>query len=179
VPRWWRWLGQKITTVFWDLERPEQGEWRQAVEGAHGVIHLAGTPLFERRWNPDFKRRMAESRVQGTRQLVEAVRGATNKPGAFVSASAVGIYGTDPDRVCDEEASSGGDLLASICTNWEKEAARLSSDGVRTALLRIGIVLSRESGALKELLPVFRMGLGGTMGLPLHGSPGREDERAL
>jgi uncharacterized protein (TIGR01777 family) len=161
-----RLLGDDVTPLFWDFERLEQGNWRRAMEGAHGVIHLAGTPLFERRWNSAFKRRMEESRVQGTRQLVEAVRRAEKRPGVFVSASAVGIYGTDPDRACDEEAGPGDDLLANICVNWEKEAVRLSSEGVRTALIRVGIVLSRESGALKELLPIYRWGLGGTMGSP-------------
>ena len=69
-----RTLGEGVTPVFWDFDHPEQGNWRQAMEGAHGVIHLAGTPLFERRWDPAFKRRMRESRVQGTRQLADAVR---------------------------------------------------------------------------------------------------------
>jgi uncharacterized protein (TIGR01777 family) len=160
-------LGDGVTPVFWDFDHPGQGNWRQAMEGAHAVIHLAGTPLFEQRWNPAFKRRMQESRVQGTRQLAEAVRRARKGPGVFVSASAVGVYGTDPDRVCDEKAGPGDDLLSTICVDWEKEALRLSADKVRTVQIRIGIVLSRESGAVKELLPIHRLGLGGVMGSPL------------
>ncbi len=160
-------LGEAVTPVFWDFERPGQGGWRQSLEGAHGVIHLAGTPLFAQRWNPAFKRRIERSRVGGTRQLAEAAREARRSPRAFVSASAIGFYGTDPDRDADEQSAAGDDLLARICAAWEKEAARLPDQGVRTALIRIGIVLSRRSGALKELLPVFRAGLGGTMGSPL------------
>ena len=79
-------LGEAVTPAFWDFQRPGQGAWRQALEGAYGVIHLAGTPLFEQRWNPAFKRRMEQSRIGGTRQLAEAVCEARRRPRAFVSA---------------------------------------------------------------------------------------------
>ncbi|MDJ0763686.1 MAG: TIGR01777 family oxidoreductase [Myxococcota bacterium] len=161
-------LGSGVTCVHWDFTKPEQGEWKEALTAADGVIHLAGTPLFKQRWTPAFKREMEQSRVQGTRQLVDAIAGSAKKPGVFISASAMGIYGTDPTRSVDEGSATAEDLLARICLNWEDESKKLDTHGVRTVQMRIGIALSTESGALKELLPLFRTGLGGTMGSPDH-----------
>jgi uncharacterized protein (TIGR01777 family) len=163
-----RLLGDRVTCVHWDLSRPDEGDWRRHLCQADGVIHLAGTPLFQRRWNDAFKREMEQSRILGTRQLVDAISASEAKPRVFISASALGYYGADPDRVVDESAAPGDDLLARICVNWENEARKLDAHGVRTVQMRIGIVLSKESGALRELLPLFRIGIGGTMGDPHH-----------
>jgi uncharacterized protein (TIGR01777 family) len=159
-------LGDDVSYATWDFDRPEAGDWREALARADAVVHLAGTPLFSKRWNPAFKERMSASRVQGTRQLVDAILASERRPRAFVSASALGIYGTDHTRVVDEESAPADDLLARICIDWEKEARRLEGSGVRAVQMRIGIVLSTESGALKELLPLFKMGMGGVMGAP-------------
>lgn len=159
-------LGDRVTCVYWDFSKPDEGDWRRHLGEADGVIHLAGTPLFERRWNAAFKREIEESRVLGTRQLVDAISASAERPRVFVSASALGYYGADPDRVVDETAPPADDLLARICVNWENEARKLDEHGVRTVQMRIGIVLSKKSGALKELLPLFRIGIGGTMGDP-------------
>ncbi len=159
-------LGDRVTCVYWDFNRPEEGDWRSHLCQADAVIHLAGTPLFQRRWNDAFKREMEQSRVLGTRQLVDAISASEEKPRVFISASALGYYGADPDRVVDESASPADDLLARICVHWEDEAGKLDGHGVRVVQMRIGIVVSRESGALKELLPLFRIGIGGTMGDP-------------
>ena len=159
-------LGDRVTCVHWDFNEPDEGDWKRHLCEADGVIHLAGTPLFERRWNAAFKREIEESRTLGTRQLVDAITASAEKPRVFVSASALGYYGADPERVVDETAPPADDLLARICVNWENEARKLDAHGVRTVQMRIGIVLSKESGALKELLPLFRIGIGGTMGDP-------------
>jgi len=159
-------LGEDVSCVFWDFTRPDEGDWRDYLSEADGVIHLAGTPLFQKRWNAAFKREMEESRVLGTRQLVDAIVQSRSRPRAFVSASALGFYGTDVDRVVDEDAQPANDLLAQLCVNWEREASRLDAEGVRSVLMRVGIVLTTESGALKELLPLFRLGVGGVMGNP-------------
>jgi uncharacterized protein (TIGR01777 family) len=161
-------LGDEVTCAHWDFSKPDQGDWRNHLADADAVIHLAGTPLFAKRWTPAFKREMEDSRVLGTRQLVDAIIESDRKPGSFVSASAIGFYGTDPNTVVDEEAPPADDLLARICVNWESEARRLDEHGVRSVQARIGIALSTESGALKELLLLFRLGLGGTMGHPHH-----------
>ncbi len=159
-------LGDRVTCVHWDFSQPDEGDWKRYLCEADGVIHLAGTPLFERRWNADFKREIEESRTLGTRQLVDAITRSADKPRVFISASALGYYGADPEQVVDEAAPPADDLLARICVNWENEARKLDAHGVRTVQMRIGIVLSKESGALKELLPLFRIGIGGTMGDP-------------
>jgi uncharacterized protein (TIGR01777 family) len=161
-------LGDQVTYARWDFTRPDEGDWRAALAGADSVIHLAGTPLFSQRWTDDFKREMERSRVESTAQLVEAIAGLDRKPGSFVSASALGIYGTNPTRIVSEETLPADDLLARICVNWENEARRLDEVGVRTVQARIGIVLSTESGALKEMLPIFKLGIGGPMGHAHH-----------
>ena len=157
-------LPPEAECVRWDLWAPDVGDWRAALASADVVLHLAGTPLFSRRWSPAFKRRMAESRTESTRQLVGALRDAGHLPEAFLSASAVGIYGLDPRREADEATPPADDLLARICVDWEREARALEADGVRAAQLRLGVVLSPRSGALKEVLPLFRLGLGGVFG---------------
>jgi uncharacterized protein (TIGR01777 family) len=159
-------LGDTVTCAKWDFNAPEKGNWREHIDQAGAVIHLAGTPLFKQRWTPAFKREMEESRIQGTRQLVEAIKASARQPESFISASAVGIYGGDPELVAGEETQAADDLLARICVGWEDEARRLEEDGVRTLQMRIGIVLSTISGAVKELLPVFWTGMGGVMGRP-------------
>jgi len=159
-------LGPDVEVVSWDFTRPDAGDWKRYLDGADALIHLAGTPLFKQRWSAAFKEEIRESRVSSTRQLVEAIRSTAKRPPVFVSASAVGIYGTDPNRVCGEDASPADDLLAEVCTAWEHEAKQLDAEGVRTVQIRIGIVLDTRSGALKEVLPLFRFGLGGTLGLP-------------
>lgn len=150
----------------WDFTRPGEGDWRAAIAEADGVIHLAGTPLFERRWTAAFKREMKESRTASTRQLVEAIAAAARRPGVFVSASAVGVYGIDPVGLVTERSPAGDDLLADICTAWEAEARAVERAGVRSVQVRTGVVLSTSSGALKEMLPLFKLGLGGVLGRP-------------
>jgi len=159
-------LGDQVTCVSWDFTRPDQGDWRRHLGEADGVIHLAGTPLFKQRWTTAFKREMEESRTLGTRQLTDAIIASERKPEVFISASALGYYESDPDSVVDEDTQPADNLLARICVNWENEARKLDAHGVRTVQVRIGIVLSTESGALKELAPFFRAGIGGTMGHP-------------
>ena len=159
-------LGNKVTCVHWDFNKPEEKDWKSYLAEAHGVVHLAGTPLFDKRWTPTFKRAMEESRVLGTRQLVDGIIESEKKPKVFVSASALGYYGTDPDKVVNEDNQPTEDILARICTNWEMEARKLDDHDVRTVQMRVGIVLSKESGVLKKLLPMFKLGMGGTMGDP-------------
>jgi uncharacterized protein (TIGR01777 family) len=161
-------LGDNVECIHWDFTRPDLGDWKRALAEADAAIHLAGTPLFKQRWTPAFKKDMEESRVLGTRMLVDAIRASERKPECFVSASAMGIYGMDPSAVVDENSKPADDLLARICVNWESEAKELDDVGVRNVQVRVGIVLSTESGALKEMLPLFRTGLGGTMGSPNH-----------
>lgn len=166
VERARRRLDPGIELVRFDFHHPEDGDWRARLDGVDGVVHLAGTPLFARRWTASFKQEMEASRVEGTRQIVEAIAAATRRPPVLVTASAIGIYGNDPRREVDEDTPPGDDLLARICERWEAAARPVEEAGVRLVLPRLGIVLSRRSGALKEMLLPFRLGLGGVFGRP-------------
>lgn len=159
-------LGDGVDLVPWDFTRPDDRGFAASLEGADAVVHLAGTPLFAQRWTDSFKKEMEESRTLSTRALVEAIRGCRVPPRAFVCASAVGIYGVDGEALVDEDAAPADDLLARICLAWEKEARAVEDVGVRPVQVRIGVVLSKRAGALREMLPLFRLGLGGVLGRP-------------
>lgn len=139
----------------------EQGPWSAAIDGAYGVVHLAGASLFAKRWTDAYKAEIRESRVVGTRGLVNAMRAAQRKPQVFVSGSAIGYYGARDDAQLDESAPPGDDFVARVCVDWEAEALKAQALGVRTTIVRTGIVLSTEEGALPQLLLPFRMFAGG------------------
>jgi NAD dependent epimerase/dehydratase family enzyme len=127
--------------------RPEEsGEWAGAIDGAHAVIHLAGASLFAKRWSNEYKREIVNSRVLGTRGLVNAMRQAKVKPQVFVSSSAVGYYGPSGDRKLDESAPPGNDFLAQVCQAWEREARPAEELGVRTVIVRSGVVIGSDQG---------------------------------
>ncbi len=126
----------------------ENGPWATAIDGAHAVIHLAGANNFGKRWSEAYKREIRESRVLGTRGLVNAMRAATNKPEVFVCASAVGYYGHRGDTAIDESAAAGHDFLAEVVKDWEAEATKAEELGVRTVMLRSGIVIGSDKPGL-------------------------------
>ncbi len=132
--------------------------------GVDTIFHLAGEPVAGRRWSPAVKARIRDSRVLGTRRLVDAMAGETARPRVLVSASAVGYYGDRGDEILDESSPPGTDFLAQVCRDWESEALRARDLGIRVATVRIGIVLGRGGGALAKMLLPFRMGLGGRLG---------------
>lgn len=135
----------------------------EALGGAEAVVHLAGEPVAQR-WTKEAKHRIHDSRVLGTRVLVEALRGAGTVK-RFVSASAIGYYGgTRGAEPLTEESAPGEDFLAQVCRGWEAEAMRAREEGIRTAVVRMGVVLHPEGGALHKMLPPFRMGAGGPVG---------------
>jgi len=128
------------------------------------VFHLAGEPVAGGRWSEDKKRRILESRELGTRRLVDAIAQSSERPRVLVSASAVGYYGSRDDEVLDESAAPGDDFLARVCIAWEREAAKAADLGVRVVRLRIGLVLGPGGGALAQMLPRSKLGLGGPLG---------------
>lgn len=132
---------------------------------ADAVIHLAGETV-QGRWTDDKKKAILDSRVVGTRHLVEglAALDASQRPQTLISASAIGYYGERGDDVLSEEADAGSDFLAEVCAGWESEASKAETLEVRTLRVRIGIVLSREGGALKEMLTPAKLMLNGPMG---------------
>jgi len=148
--------------VAWDPER--EGPWFEEVARASAIVHLAGEPVAQR-WTPEVKRRIVDSRVIPTRLIVEAMRRAKQRPSVFVSASAVGIYGARPaEERLDESAKRGEGFLADVVEAWEAEAVGAEELGVRTALLRIGVVLGEGGGALEKMILPFKLFAGGPIG---------------
>ena len=133
-----------------------------AVSGAAGVVHLAGEGIVDQRWNQARKAALRDSRIDTTRQVVQAIQEAGEKPAVLVSASAIGYYGNQVERESTESAPAGDDFLAQLCVDWEAES---QSAGVRTVNARFGIIMANEGGALPRLLFPFKLGLGGPIGL--------------
>jgi uncharacterized protein len=127
------------------------------------VVHLAGEPVAQH-WTPEVKRRIYNSRIIGTRNLVSAIGQLDYRPSVLVSASATGYYGSRGDEILTEQSSPGTDFLAEVCRDWEREASRAREFSVRVVPIRTGIVLGHNGGALKQMMPVFRLGLGGKLG---------------
>ena len=150
------------TSVVWDPTAPQIDA--VGLEGLDAVVHLAGEPIAARRWSPDQKVRIAESRVRGTAVLAQALAGLSEPPGMLVSASAIGYYGSRGDELLDESSSRGSDFLADVCRDWEAAADAARSAGIRVVHPRTGVVLSGSGGALAEMLPFFRLGIGGRIG---------------
>lgn len=133
------------------------------LNGADAVVHLAGEPVAQR-WTAAAKRRIRESRVEGTRALVDAISGCDSRPKVLVSAAAIGLYGDRGDEWLDEGAAPAHGFLADVSREWEAEASRAETFGVRVVKIRFGLVLGRDGGALAKMLPIFRFGLGGPLG---------------
>jgi uncharacterized protein (TIGR01777 family) len=127
------------------------------------VVHLAGEPVAQR-WSAEAKRRIHDSRVQGTRNLVNALSKLKSPPSALVAGSAIGYYGDRGDEVLTEESAPGDDFLARTCVEWEHESKLAGDFGPRVVLIRTGLVLGRDGGALQRMLPPFKAGAGGPVG---------------
>jgi uncharacterized protein len=147
--------------IAWDFAQPLAPE---SVSGFDAVIHLAGESIASR-WTDAKKKTIRDSRVLGTRNLAEALAMAASPPRVLISASAIGFYGDREDEILREDSASGASgFLPEVCREWEAVAESAVRAGIRTAFLRTGIVLSAKGGALKQMLPPFRMGLGGRIG---------------
>jgi uncharacterized protein (TIGR01777 family) len=146
----------------------QPGDWADAVGDCDAVIHLAGENVFGRRWNAAFKQLLVDSRVKSTQNVVEALRRRPRRgdgqPKVLVNASAIGYYGPRGDEELGEDAPPGHDFLAELCQQWEAAARAAESSGVRCAIVRVGVVLDKEGGALAKLLPPFKMFAGGPVG---------------
>lgn len=134
-----------------------------AVTGCDGILHLAGESVIGI-WSAEKKRRIYASRVEGTRSLVNAILKSPAPPHVLVSGSATGFYGDTGDRVVDETSGPGEGFLSRTCQAWEAEAKKASNGGARVALLRTGMVLGADGGALSMMLPAFRLALGAELG---------------
>lgn len=159
---------RKATTgtdkVHWDPETGFDDAALELLEGLDVVIHLAGESVSGLRWSEEKKKAIRDSRVQGTRSVVNAIAKLKRKPAVFVSASAIGYYGDRGDEELTEASPPGDTFLAEVCVEWETQSRRAEDLGVRTVLLRNGIVLSKDGGALATMLLPFKLGLGGVIG---------------
>ncbi|GAA0877497.1 TIGR01777 family oxidoreductase [Algoriphagus jejuensis] len=149
------WLGRSLhgkqKTFVWNIEKQEIEA--EAIEWADAIIHLAGAGVAEKRWTPERKKLILESRTHSTRLLFSSLGKAQNRPNTFISASAVGYYGFDTGTaLVDESSPAGTDFLAEVVKAWENEAKKMESLDIRTVMLRTGIVLDADGGALKEML---------------------------
>ncbi len=134
------------------------------LEGFDAVINFAGENIAGGRWTDEQKRKIHDSRVNGTHLLSDAMTRLKQPPKAFLCASATGIYGDRGDEILDEQSDSGGGFLAGVCREWEQATEPADTAGVRTVNLRFGPILAREGGMLAKLLTPFKMGMGGKVG---------------
>jgi uncharacterized protein (TIGR01777 family) len=152
-----------LELVAWDPTREPAPP--EALAGRDAVLHLAGEPVAQR-WSARAKRAIHDSRVIGTRNLLEGLRQADpsqpgGRPSTLISSSAIGYYGAHREEPLDEDTPPGTDFLARVCDAWEAEASRAAELGLRVVLVRTGVVLDAGGGALAKMLPPFRLGIGG------------------
>ena len=148
--------------IMWD---PKSGKLDPAsLEGCDAVIHLSGAGIGDKRWSDAYRKEILDSRTATTLLLANTIASLQRKPSVFLSGSAIGIYGARGDEQLTETSAHGTGFLADVCEQWEAAAKPAIDAGVRTVFLRTGIVLSPKGGALKKLLPLFRLGVGGKFG---------------
>jgi len=148
--------------VLWN---PARGELDAAdIEGHDAAVHLAGDPIAEGRWTEEKKRRIRESRAQGTQLLAATLAKLKTPPSVMASASAVGYYGDRGDETLTETSAPGADFLSGVCREWEASTEAAKAAGIRVVLLRFGVVLSGRGGALTKMLTPFKFGAGGKIG---------------
>lgn len=146
-----------MDTGFADADLPK-------LEGLDAAIHLAGENVSGLRWTDEKKKAIRDSRVFGTRTMIEAFARLEKKPKVFIAGSAIGFYGDRDDAEMTETSAVGDTFLAKVCKEWEAESRRAEDMGIRTVLLRTGIVLSKDGGALATMLTPFKLGVGGVVG---------------
>lgn len=155
-------LGDHIETVEWDVT--PGGYWMSAVDGADGVVNLAGENIGASRWTRARKARILNSRLSATNALVEAIGKARSRPAVMVNISGVGYYGGRGDEIITEKDGAGSDFVAGLVYQWEEAAKKVEAYGVRLVVLRAGIALGEGGGALARMLLPFRLFVGGPLG---------------
>lgn len=152
----------KAGEIQWD---PAKGVLAaDALDGYDAVVHLAGAGIGDHRWTDEYKQELIDSRVKSTTLLATTIANSSNRPPVFLSGSAIGYYGPSDGRELDEHSPAGTDFLADLCVQWEGATAAAKAAGVRVVHLRTGIVLTPKGGALKKMLPLFKLFVGGRFG---------------
>jgi uncharacterized protein (TIGR01777 family) len=150
--------------VRWSVDSGFADEDLARLEGLDAFVHLAGESISGLRWTDEKKKAIRDSRVLGTRSVIEAFAKLQNKPKVFISGSALGFYGDRGDEEMTESSAAGDTFLSAVCKEWEAESRRAEDMGIRTVLPRTGIVLSKDGGALAVMLTPFKLGVGGVVG---------------
>lgn len=156
-------LPADVDVQGWDAASPLPPE---VLAGIDAIVHLAGAGVADSRWTAKRKLEIETSRVNSAEQLVDSIAAlpANQRPRIFLSASAIGLYGDRGDQQLSEDSGPGTGYLAHVCRAWETAVGRAEDQGCRVAIARIGVVLSPEGGMLEQVLPIFRLGLGGRLG---------------
>jgi uncharacterized protein (TIGR01777 family) len=149
--------------IEWDSEKGISESEKIKLENFDAVIHLAGDNIASENWSEEKKKKSRDSRVHGTRILVDALKDLQNPPKHFIAASATGFYGDGKDAVLTEESPKGAGFLPDLCSDWETESQKAESFA-RVVRMRIGVVLAKDGGALEKMLTPFKFGVGGTIG---------------
>jgi len=155
-------MGYSVTGVDKEDSRLVFDEFKELFEGANIIINLAGAPIVSR-WSKDYKELLYSSRIDTTERIIEVIKELEIKPQLFISTSAVGIY-SNRDVHSEQSLDYADDFLSKLCQDWENRALDAQDLGVRTAIFRYGIVLGDDGGALKQMLPPFKFGVGGVIG---------------
>ena len=150
--------------ISWNTEDGFSTDESAKLEGIDAVVHLAGESVADGSWTDEKKKRISGSRVFGTRVLVDAFKDLKTPPKIFISASAIGFYGDRGDESLTEESEAGDGFLADVCKEWEAESQKAEGFGARVVIARIGIILSKDGGALSKMRTPFNFGLGGVVG---------------
>lgn len=154
-------LQGKDRFIFISSDTTDGGKWQDSLSNVDAVINLAGRNIF-RYWTKKYKSLMYDSRIQTTRNIVDALPKEKNI--IFLSTSAAGYYGSRGEERLEENALPGDDYLSNLCVDWEREALRAEEKGARVAIMRFGVVLGKNGGALSKMLPAFRCFVGGPLG---------------
>ncbi len=159
-------LGSKVEVVSGDPMTA--GPWMDELSRCDSVINLVGEGIFNKRWNTAFKQLLVDSRVKSTTHVAEAIRRQPRRsdgsPKVLVSASAIGYYGPHGDEEITEDTPPANDFLGQLCVDWEKATQPAADAGVRVAVIRVGVVLDKNGGALAKMLPPFKLCAGGPIG---------------
>ena len=164
--------GAEVTRLVRAAAKSGEVEWHPesgsidplALEGFDAVVNLSGDGIANGRWTAEKKRRILDSRVNGTRLLSETMANLARKPKAFINASAVGFYGSRGNELVDEESSPGEGFLANVCRQWESATAPAEQSGIRVVKLRLGVIFTPDGGIMGSMLRPFKLGLGGKVG---------------
>jgi uncharacterized protein (TIGR01777 family) len=152
------------TQLTWDPAAASPFADTKALEGVQAAVHFSGASIAGHRWTAQYKRELAASRVDSTRVLATALAALQQPPDVLLVASAIGFYGNRVEEILDESFSAGSGFLPELCQSWEAAAQPAVESGIRVVNLRFGVLLNKGPGALEKMLPIFRKGLGGTLG---------------